>query len=154
MRNPRPVRTGGLTILVFLLVQPAVAGLCFAALHAVSGAFVPPGAGAFNPLWAFLAGALAHLPAAGFTGFLMALASHRIRSTGWWLAGGALLGWLLATLVLLLLVQSALAEGVGVILFAATMAGSPAALGGLAAAAATLRRRSRPWLRPVAEAFD
>lgn len=154
MRNPRPVRTGALTILVFLLVQPGVAGLCFAGLHAVSGAMADPGGNAFNPLWAFFAGALAHLPAAGFTGFLMALASHRIRRAGWWLTTGALLGWLLATLVVLLLVRSAFAQGISVILFAAAMAGLPAAPGGALAAAATLRLRSRPWLRPVAEAFD
>jgi hypothetical protein len=113
-----------------------------------------PGGNAFNPLWAFFPGALAHLPAAGFTAFLMALASHRIRRAGWWLTIGALLGGLLATLVVLLLVRSAFAQGIGVILFAAAMAGLPAAPGGALAAAAASRLRSRPWLRPVAEAFD
>lgn len=155
MPESRSIRPAAFTVLIFLGVQPLTAGLCFAGLAALSGTIGdPPPGGSASPLMALVFGALTQIPAAGLTGFAMALLSRRIRPTAGWLAAGAGLGWLMAALISLFFFRATLNEGTGLTLFLAVMTALPAAPGGLAAAAASLRIRSRPWRRPVAEAFD
>jgi hypothetical protein len=157
MSTDRPVRTLALTVLVFLVVQPLSTGLLFAGMSGLTTAFVgnPPSGGFSDGLVAFAFGSLIQLPGAGFTGLVMALFSHRIRTATSWLGCTALSGTVLAFLIILVPLRAMLAgETLLSGLFFAGVAAILAGVAAVAAAGATLRLRYRPWLRPAAEAFD
>ena len=158
MKTPGWFKRGAATTAVFLLFGPFIAGLLVAGLFSLVQVSFPVPAEPLRlsdvVLAGFVGGFLLQLGPGLLTGLGMSFASTRIASVRAWLGWSTLSSVLLSVGVCLLLLRAgsagaALASVIGML---ATLS-LPGALGGLAAAAATLPLRPRPSPRPTAEVF-
>ena len=158
MKTPGWFKRGAATTAVFLLLGPFVACLLVAALFFLVRASFPtpdePLRLSDIVLSGVLGGFLLQLAPGLMTGLGMSFASPRISSVRGWLGWSTLCSTVLSVGVCMLLLRASSADtAVAPVIVMLVTLSLPGALGGLAAAAATLRFRPRPSPRPTAEVF-
>ena len=158
MKTPNGFRRGAATTAVFLLFGPFIAGLLVAGLFLLGRSLVEapvePESANIVLLSGVLGGFLLQLVPGLVTGLGMSFASGRIYSVRGWLGWSALSSTALSVGVCSLVVWLTAADtGWGPMIVMLMALGVPGALGGLAAAAATLRLRPPPSPRPTADVF-
>ena len=158
MKTPGRFKRGAATTAVFLLFGPFVAGLLVAGVSYLARVSFPAPGEVLRltdiVLSGLLGGFVLHLGPALLTGLGMSFASPRIASAKGWLGWSTLCATVLSVGVCLLLFSASSADtALPSVIVALAALGLPGVLGGLAAAAASLRLRPRPSTEPTVEVF-